>query len=132
MFVVKYQSMSIWHAQMDWHRWNIHCSYFLVFVEITVDDLKGGRTSLWNFTLNVQKVTANYVWYQGHCDLPLTSTAIEKAVYMVNVALLCKISLQINIYIKCIKTDRHDIIEILLKEALNTINKTTPNRLDCI
>jgi hypothetical protein len=51
---------------------------------------------------------------------------------MVNVALLCKISLQINIYIKCIKTDRHDIIEILLKEALNTINKTTPNRLDCI
>jgi hypothetical protein len=30
------------------------------------------------------------------------------------------------------KTDRHDIMEILLKVALNTINKTTLNRLDCI
>jgi hypothetical protein len=30
-----------------------------------------------------QRIT---VWYQGHCDLPLTSTAIDKAVCMVNVA----------------------------------------------
>jgi len=30
------------------------------------------------------------------------------------------------------KTDSHDIIEILVKVALNTINKTTPNRFDCI
>jgi hypothetical protein len=41
-----------------------------------------------------QRIT---VWYKGHCDLPLTSTAIDKAVYMVNVASLCTISLQINI-----------------------------------
>jgi hypothetical protein len=60
MCVVKYHSRSILHAQMDWHRWNIHCSYFLVFVYITVDDLKGGRKSLWNFILNVQQVSANY------------------------------------------------------------------------
>jgi hypothetical protein len=40
MFVVKYHSMSILHAQLAWHRGNIHCSYFLVFVEITVGDLK--------------------------------------------------------------------------------------------
>jgi hypothetical protein len=60
MCVVKYHSSSILHAQMDWHRGNIHCSYFLVFVEITVEDLKGGRKSLWNLTLNVQQVSANY------------------------------------------------------------------------
>jgi hypothetical protein len=59
MFVVKYHPRSKLHAQMDWHRGNIHCSYFLVLVEITVDDLKGGRKSLWNFPLNVQQVSAN-------------------------------------------------------------------------
>jgi hypothetical protein len=32
MFVVKYHSRSILHAQLDWHRGNIHCSYFLVFL----------------------------------------------------------------------------------------------------
>ena len=60
MFVVKYHSRSILHAQIDWRRGNIQCSYFLVFVEITVDDLKGGRKSLCNFPLNVQQVLANY------------------------------------------------------------------------
>jgi hypothetical protein len=101
MFVVKYHFRSKWHPQMDWHRWNIHCSYFLVFVEITVDDLKGGRTCLWNFTLNVQQVTANYGMISRLLWSSVNKHSNRKSPIYGKCCTSFKISLQINIYIKC-------------------------------